>query len=77
MDCGKAFEAVFPDSNAFNDYEAFNKIIEQVQDINMLGSAIFSKSRYITHWSYSVSLVSPENRLWFKLAFERLTVLTS
>jgi hypothetical protein len=77
MDCGKAFEAAFPDKNAFNDYEALTKIIEQVQDINILGSNIFSKWRYITHWAYSESLVSPENRPWFILAFERLVALTS
>lgn len=49
MDCGKAFEAEFPDTIAFNDYEALDKIIEQVKDSSLLGSAIFSKWRYITH----------------------------
>lgn len=77
MDCGEAFEMAFPDTNAFNDYEALTKIIEQVQDISVLGSAIFSKWRYITHWAYCESLVSPENRPWFILAFERMAVLTS
>ncbi len=36
MDCGKAFEAEFPDTNALNDYEALDKIIEQVQDFSGL-----------------------------------------
>jgi len=47
MDCGNAFEDAFPDTNAFNDYNALDKIIEQVLDASILGSAIFSKRRYI------------------------------
>lgn len=77
MDCGNAFEAAFPDTNASNDYEALDKIIEQVQDVSLLVSAIFSKWRYITHWSFGDQLLSPENRPWFILAFGRLAVLTS
>lgn len=77
MDCGNAFEAAFPDTNASNDYKALDKIIEQVQDVSLLGSAIFSKWRYITHWSFGDQLLSPENRPWFILAFGRLAALTS
>ena len=77
MDCGNAFEAAFPDANAFNDYKALDKIIEQVQDVSLLGSAIFSKWRYITHWSFGEPLLSARNRPWFILAFGRLAALTS
>jgi len=77
MDCGNAFEAAFPDANAFNDYKALDKIIEQVQDVSLLGSAIFSKWRYITHWSFGEPLLSAQNRPWFILAFGRLVALTS
>ncbi|MGI6361837.1 MAG: hypothetical protein ACOX05_06080 [Bacillota bacterium] len=77
MDGGKKFEAEFPDKNALNDYKALDKIIEQVQDINLLGSAIFSKWRYITHWSFDEQLLSTENREWFILAFGHLASLTS
>jgi len=77
MDCGKAFEAEFPDTNALNDYEALDKIIEQVQDVSLLCSAIFSKWRYVTHWTFGEQLLSPQNRPWFILAFGRLVALTS
>lgn len=77
MDCGKAFEAEFPDTNALNDYEALDKIIEQVQDVSLLCSAIFSKWRYVTHWTFGEQLLSPQNRPWFILAFGRLAALTS
>ena len=75
--CGNAFEDAFPDTNAFNDYKALDKIIEQVQDVSLLGSAIFSKWRYITHWSFGEQLLSAQNRPWFILAFGRLVALTS
>ncbi len=77
MDCGNAFEDEFPDTNAFNDYKALDKIIEQVHDVSLLGSAIFSKWRYITHWSFGEQLLSAQNRPWFILAFGRLVALTS
>lgn len=49
MDCGKSFEAAFPGMNMLNDADAMNKIIDQIQDVHLLGSAIFSKWRYVTH----------------------------
>ncbi|POO87102.1 hypothetical protein C1H57_25525, partial [Clostridium sp. 2-1] len=51
MDCGKSFEAAFPGTNAFYDADALYEIIEQIKDVHLLGSAIFSQWRYITHWS--------------------------
>lgn len=77
MDCGNSFEEVFPDTNAFKDCRALNKIIDQVEDIGLLTSAIFSKWRYITYWSGGESLLSDKNRPWFILAFSHLAVLTS
>lgn len=76
MDCGKSFEAAFPETNAFNDADALYEIIDQIQDVHMLGSAIFSKWRYITHWA-EVSLLDPQYRNWFITAFFRLDVLTA
>ncbi|MDF1494845.1 hypothetical protein [Caproiciproducens sp. CPB-2] len=77
MDCGHSFKNAFPDANAFQDYESLDRMIGQVDDIDLLGSAIFSQWRYITHWSYGESLLSDKNRPWFILAFSRLIVLTS
>lgn len=77
MDCGKSFEETFPNTQAFNDYTKLDLIINQIDDILLLGSVIFSKWRYITHWSYCEDLLSPENRPWFIIAFSRLAVLSS
>lgn len=76
MDCGKSFEATFPGTNVFNDAEALYEIIEQIQDVHLLGSAIFSQWRYVTHWA-EASLLAPQYRNWFITAFSRLDVLTA
>ena len=75
MDCGKNFCRVYGD-DAFNDYIAFDRIKDDITDVMILGSGIFSYWRYITHWSYQESLLSDENRKWFILAFSRLLELT-
>lgn len=78
MDTGDSIEAAFPLDNALSSYEAFENIIEQVHDVNLLSSAIFSKWRYITHWACGYEqLLSTKNRQWFILAFERLAKLTA
>lgn len=54
---------------------AFSRIAFKIKDVDMLGSVIFAKYRWITHWS-SQSLLSEDNRAWFIAAFERLIELT-
>ena len=47
-------------------------------DIDLLGSAIFSKWRYYTHWDYDMNaILSDEAREWFITAFARLEELAS
>lgn len=63
MDCGKAFEATYPDTQAFNDYRQLDKIIDRINDIHLPGSAIFSRWRYFTHWaSPGEDILAFENR---------------
>ncbi|MBR2045622.1 MAG: hypothetical protein IJ958_05745 [Agathobacter sp.] len=76
MDCGEAIERAFPNMRVTDDASTFFRVVKQIDDIGLLGSAIFSKYRYITHWAYCDSLLSKENREWFKMAFERLIELT-
>lgn len=78
MDCGESFIAAYPDKNVFNDYQELDKIIDSINDIQLLGSAIFSKWRYFNHWAYNgEEIESPENRKWFMTALGRLEQLTS
>ena len=75
MDCGIAFCKSYP--VAFNDCEAFNKVIDKITDVSLLGSAVYSKWRYYNHWANSGSeILEPENRKWFILALERLRTLS-
>lgn len=75
MDCGRAFSEKY--GNASNDSEALDRIIDDVDDIPLLGSAIYSQWRYFNHWAYSgEEILEPKNRTWFILALSRLALLT-
>ena len=75
MDCGKRFIEVFS-SDAFYNHEALDIIIEDIDDYQLLGSAIFSHWRYVTHWADGSNLLDEEHRFWFITAFGRLAVIT-
>lgn len=76
MDGGKAFRNRYGDAT-FKE-EALKKIIDEVTDIPLLGSAIFSRWRYFNHWENSgEAILKPENRAWFLCALERLAVLST
>ena len=75
MDCGHAFSEKY--GNASNDSEALDKIIDDVDDIPLLGSAIYSQWRYFNHWACSgEEILESKNRTWFILALSRLALLT-
>lgn len=75
MDCGHAFSETY--SNAANNHEALDRIIDDVTDIPLLGSAIYSRWRYFNHWAYDAAeILNSENRAWFILALSRLALLS-
>ena len=51
MDFGHAFSEKY--GNAANNHEALDRIIADVTDIPLLGSAIYSKWQYFNHWAYT------------------------
>lgn len=75
MDCGNSFEEKYP--NALKNNEELDKIIDSVDDAHLLGNAIFSQWRYVTHWSYGSHLLDTEFRSWFITAFGRLVSITA
>lgn len=76
MDCGNAFSDKYGQA-PFSNYEELEKIIDDITDIFLLGSAIYSRWRYFNHWAYSgADIVEPENRAWFILALSRLALLS-
>lgn len=72
MDCGRSFEQRY--GQPLGDTRALIRELDRIDDVQVLGSAIFSQCRYITHWSYS-----PENESadWLIMAFKRLEDLTA
>lgn len=71
MDTGNSFVERYG-YDAFNDPEAFEKAC--VDDVVLLGSAIFSQWRYWTHWAFAP--IDKQSQQWFTLAFARLAELT-
>ena len=58
------------------DARALDTIIENVNDISLLGSAIYSRWRYFNHWAYDAAdILSMPNRSWFIIALNRLAEL--
>lgn len=76
MDCGQKFLESYPNTGAFQTAEGLKGILNQITDPNLLGSAIYSKWRWITHWEYRGSMSTEENKRWFLLALTRLAELT-
>lgn len=75
MDCGHAFAEKY--GEAVYDGDALSKIIDDVTDIPPLGSAIYARWRYFSHWAYvPEEILEPKNRWWFILALNRLAVLS-
>ena len=74
MDCGHAFCERY--GNAFESTEELLKIIDEIDNVKLLGSAIFSQWRYFNHWAYSgVEILEPKNREWFIIALKRMEEL--
>lgn len=76
MDCGNSFSNSY--GKAVHDSEELKVIINRINDISLLGSAIYSRWRYFNHWAYDAeSILEEKNRQWFLLALNRLMQLSS
>ena len=42
MDCGEAITNAFPEKNVFNDWKELDKVIDSIDDVQLIGLAIFS-----------------------------------
>ena len=74
MDTGKGFITAFSE-DAFKHVDALLTVIDDVMNAYLLGSAIFSKWRGITHW-WNEELLAEDNRKWFITALSRLADIT-
>ena len=76
MDCGESFNKAFPEID-FRDVDGFEKVVVGIDDIFLLGTAIFSYWRWFTHWNEFHDICDDEPRKWFLLAFDRLIEITN
>ena len=76
MDCGHSFSELY--GKAAFDSQELNAVINQINDISLLGSALYSQWRYFNHWAYGAeSILEDKNREWFLLILNRLMKLSS
>lgn len=76
MDCGEAFIRAYS-SRAFFKAKELALRINSIHDAALLGSAIFSKWRYLTRWCAAPLEQEEEHERWFLLTFLRLEQLTA
>lgn len=76
MDCGERFIDHYSE-RAFYEAEELLRVVDDIDDVDLLGSAIFSRWRYVTHWADYESLLDEKHRSWFVVAFNRLLKITS
>ena len=72
MDCGHSYEEAYGLSLG-NDRD-IDEGLSRVEDMAVLGNAIFSQCRYLTHWSYGYG---EESAAWLVAALGRLEELAS
>lgn len=76
MDCGKSFSEKY--GKAVYDSDELQRVIHCIVEIDLLGSAIYSRWRYFNHWAYDGrEIIKEKNRKWFLLALNRLKELAS
>ena len=76
MDCGHAFQEKYKD--AFNNLRTLNRVLDRIDDIDLLGSAIYSKWRYFNHWAYDATeILSQPSRGWFVAVLSRMKYLAN
>ena len=71
MDSGKQFYKKYPD--IYKSENKYNRKIEKILDIELLGSAVYSKWRYYTNWALPTEEKPVE---WFNSIMKHLGQLT-
>lgn len=77
MDLGKSMQRAFPGKDVHLP-TGLREIINEINDVFLLGTAIFSYWRAQTHWAdwCGMAIYGDEPREWLQIAFERLIALT-
>lgn len=74
MDCGEEFNKRYPGCFDIHNHK-LAQAISDINDVDLLGSALFSQWRYLTHWAWAYTL-DKETRIWFLTILNRMKELT-
>lgn len=73
MDCGHRFERRLKQEETDHPGLQLNNLVSHIYNWETLGSGLYSKWRYLTHWAYaSLDETLPENTEWFLLVLNQL-----
>lgn len=72
MDCGESFTKSFG-REAWRSNKGLSSIIDKTNNIEALGSGLFSKWRYFNHWAYEHA--TEEDKNWFLMILKRMQTL--
>ena len=75
MDLGESLKKAFPGVNV-EKAAGFKTVVNSIDDVFFLGTAIFSYWRWLTHWMGWGEIYSDDAKEWFMLAFDRLQELS-
>lgn len=76
MDGGKSWRQIYR-GDSFLEPFALLKVINEVEDIGLLGSILYTKWRYLTYGPFGGLDHFRENQLWFVFVLLRLSQLTA
>lgn len=71
MDLGESLKKAFPGVNV-EKASGFKMVVNSIDDVFFLGTAIFSYWRWLTHWMDWGEIYSDDAKEWFTLVFDRL-----
>jgi hypothetical protein len=72
MDCGESFIATYGEK-AWNTQGGLPSVINNVDNMKILGSALFSQWRYFNHWACGHA--TEEDKEWFLIVLRRMQEL--
>ena len=72
MDCGESFTKTYG-REAWRSNKVLSSIIDNTNDIEVLGSGLFSRWRYFNHWAYEHA--TEEDKKWFLMILRRIQTL--
>lgn len=73
MDCGHSFSKACS-KEAWRSSEGLKRVINEINDLTVLGSGLFSNWRYFNHWACGHA--TEKDREWFLIILRRMQELT-